>query len=99
LAKTSHKPALLGQVHYEIKENTQERIFQSFEQANAGITGIYGGTGLGLVISKKLGEHMASDIVLISNPNLDAIFSFTLSVQPIAFAPEIKKENQEVHLS
>lgn len=57
-----------------------ERIFESFEQADASIEREYGGTGLGLTVSKQLVELHGGRIWAESKPGRGANFFFTLPV-------------------
>jgi CheY-like chemotaxis protein len=52
-------------------------LFQSFTQADAATTRKYGGTGLGLTISKRLAEMMGGEIWVESEYGQGATFSFT----------------------
>ncbi|MCL2365817.1 MAG: response regulator [Oscillospiraceae bacterium] len=61
-----------------ISKEHQERLFQSFSQANAMISQQYGGTGLGLAISKKLVELMGGKIWAESELGKGSKFIFTL---------------------
>ncbi|MDM8556391.1 ATP-binding protein [Desulfococcaceae bacterium HSG7] len=53
------------------------QLFRQFHQADATITRKYGGTGLGLVISKRLIEMMGGEIHVISEPGKGTQFTFT----------------------
>lgn len=57
-----------------------EQIFQQFEQAENSTTRKFGGTGLGLIISKKLLQLLNSDIILQSEVGKGSTFSFELEV-------------------
>ena len=56
------------------------RIFQPFEQLEAGSTRRFGGTGLGLNICRRLAELMGGRIVVSSVPGHGSCFEFTLAL-------------------
>jgi CheY-like chemotaxis protein len=64
-----------------ISKAQQERLFMSFNQADASISQKYGGSGLGLAISKRILELMGGEIWLESELGEGAKFIFTLRVK------------------
>lgn len=61
-----------------IGKEEQDKLFKSFSQVDASITRRYGGTGLGLVISKQLVEMMNGRMYLESEKGKGSNFSFSI---------------------
>jgi two-component system CheB/CheR fusion protein len=64
-----------------IPENNTDLIFENFQQASNGSSGLYGGTGLGLAIVKQLVTSQGGGIRVKSKMNEGSTFSFTLPFQ------------------
>jgi signal transduction histidine kinase len=66
-----------------IAKEKQAHIFEKFTQAESSIANKFGGTGLGLTISKKILQLQQSNIYVESEPNKGATFFFTLQFSKV----------------
>ena len=61
-----------------IRPEVQALLFEPFTQADSSMARRFGGSGLGLSISRRLIQGMGGDITLQSTPNVGSCFSFEL---------------------
>lgn len=77
-----------GQVVFAVKDSgigiapdQAERLFLPFTQADSSTTRKYGGSGLGLTISRRLCRLMGGDLTLTSAPGQGALFEARLPLR------------------
>jgi PAS domain S-box-containing protein len=82
-------PADPNRLHFFVRDTgigipteKQNLIFDPFSQADGSTTRRYGGTGLGLTITKRLVEMMGGKVWLESQPGVGSTFHFTLKLAP-----------------
>ncbi|AHC15759.1 hybrid sensor histidine kinase/response regulator [Salinispira pacifica] len=75
-----------------ISEDKKEKIFELFTQADSTTTRKFGGSGLGLSISRNLVERLGGELTVESREGKGSVFSFTLNL-PLGRETDERREN------
>src|SRR5579871_4865188 len=93
-------------VHFSVRDtgigipkHKQDRLFKSFSQVDSSTTRQFGGTGLGLVISKRLAEFMGGRMWVESEAGNGSTFHFTIQLKALADGPPVPCEVMRPHLT
>src|SRR5690606_9868814 len=82
-----------------IPEELAQQLFEPFMQADTSITRRYGGTGLGLTITKRLVHLLGGEIAVHNEPGGGATFVFSVATGPLDSVPMQTADTQRQHYS
>ena len=75
-----------------ITPEAMSRLFSTFEQADNSMTRKYGGTGLGLVITRHLAELMGGEAGVESTPSVGSTFWFSVCLKKMKMRRNVERQ-------
>lgn len=98
------EPAPEGRVAFTVADTgigiapeSQRRVFEAFQQASGATAGRYGGTGLGLTISRELAHLLGGELRVASEPGRGSAFTLTLPAPTVRQESEVGGERPALH--
>ena len=79
-----------------IPEEQIDKLFEAFSQADGSVTRQYGGTGLGLTISRQLARKLGGDVTVTSEPGKGSTFTVTIATGPLQGVPLVDYAREAV---
>jgi len=70
-----------------IAPEVAQRLFQPFVQADNSSSRQYGGTGLGLALTRRFAQLLGGDVTLQSRPGEGSVFTLTVAARAVAARP------------
>jgi len=82
-----------------IPHAAQQDVFEPFKQADPSVVRKYGGTGLGLPISRHLAQALGGEIELVSEPGLGSTFTVSIATGDLSQTRLLSASEAEMSLS
>ncbi|MFE0019343.1 TMAO reductase system sensor histidine kinase/response regulator TorS [Mesorhizobium sp. NPDC059054] len=80
-----------------IAPERQQDVFQPFTQMDASVTRRFGGTGLGLTISRKFAHLIGANLTVSSQPEIGSTFTLDMDLPRAAVASLGARQHQRLH--
>jgi signal transduction histidine kinase len=79
-----------------ITEEKQQAVFEPFVQSDSSVTRLYGGTGLGLTISRSIAEALGGTLTMVSQLGQGSTFTILLDAEPPELVDDMRLAKESV---